>query len=154
MTEAKLTSKQAIFARHYAETNDAVEAYKAAYPDSVPTTKYLSNAASGKLNNPRVKSLVEEIQQGMRAQFVMLAPDALNNIIHLANHAESEKVKLEANREILYGAGLKPPEEVQLKAIGVFGSASPEEIRDLIRASLEEDVVEGKIIEEKPKEEN
>jgi hypothetical protein len=138
MSNGKPTAQQIAFAKYYAETQDAVESYKLAYPDNAKKVKYLKSTAYHKLSDPKIKSLIEEIQQGIRAQFVLLSPEALDNIINLANNAESEKVRLEANREILWGAGLKPPEQVELKAIGIFGSASVEDIRDMIRAQLEE----------------
>lgn len=135
---SKPTTQQVTFAKIYSETGNAIEAYKLAYPDSASKAKYINSTAYRKLDNPKIKALIENIQQGLRAQYIMLAPDALNNLVDLANNAESEKVKLEANKEILYGAGLKPPEQISLKAVGIFGSASPEEIRDLIRAQLEQ----------------
>ena len=133
----KLTAKQTTFVKIYSETGDAIVAYKAAYPETAAMTKYLNSNAYHKLSDPKIKSLIEEIQQGLRAQYIMLAPDALQNLVDLANNAESEKVKLSANQAILDGAGLKPPMQVELKQTGIFGSASPEDIRDMIRAQLE-----------------
>ena len=139
--------KQTKFAQIYAETNDAILAYKTAYPENASKAKYLNSAAYHKLDNPKIKSLIEEIQQGLRAQYIMLAPEALQNLVDLANNAESEKVKLEANRAILEGAGMRPPQQVELKQVGIFGSASPEDIRDLIRRQLEEKSTEEKKLE-------
>lgn len=133
----KLNARQAKFAQIYLETQDPILAYKEAYPETAAKTKYLSSNAYHKLSDPKLKSLIEEIQQGLRAQYILLSPEALANLVDLANHAESEKVKLEANKEILYGAGLKPPEQIEMKQVGIFGSASPEDIRDLIRKQLE-----------------
>jgi hypothetical protein len=101
------------------------------------------------LGNPTIKALIEEIQQGMRAQMILMSPDALNNLWDLANNAESEKVRLDANKEILYGAGLKPPDEVKLSTTGIFGSTPVEDIRDAIRKNLEEPVEETKTEEVK-----
>jgi hypothetical protein len=137
MANDKPTVQQTKFSQIYAETNDAILAYKLAYPENASKTKYVSSNAYHKLDNPKVKALIDEIQQGLRAQFIMLAPDALDQLVNLANNAESEKVKLEANKEILYGAGLRPPEQIEMKQVGMFGGASPEDIRDMIRAQLD-----------------
>lgn len=138
------------FAQICAETNDPIKAYKEAYPENASKIKYLKDAVYNKLKNPKVKSLIEEIQQGIRLQLVLLAPEALENILALARNAENERVKLDANKEILYGAGMRPPEQVELKTVGIFGSASPEEIRDAIRAQLgeAEKPIEAEIIEQ------
>lgn len=139
MSTKRPTAKDVIFAKVYAETGDAVKAYKAAYGEErAGKIKYLSSTASQKLKSPVIKSLVEDMQQGMRAQFILLAPDALNNLWDLANSAASEKVRLEANREILYGAGLRPIEEVKLTSSGLFGGATVDDIRSLIKQHIEE----------------
>ena len=136
----KLSAKQTMFAKIYAENGgDAVAAYKEAYGDAAKNVKYIKSTAYHKLDDPRVRSLIEEIQQALKAQYVLLAPDALNNIVDLANNAENERVKLDANKEILYGAGLKPAEEVKLTGAGIFGSNSTDDIKEMIRKHLEEE---------------
>ena len=137
----KLSPQQRKFAEVYAETNDAVAAYKAAYgEEKANSLKYLTSTALHKLETPKIKALIEEIQQGVRAQYVIMAPEAFKNLVDLANNAESEKVRLEANKEILYGGGFKPPEEVQLKHIGIFGGTSLNEMRNMIRQKIEEEL--------------
>ena len=141
---------QITFAKAYAESGNAIEAYKLAYGESAKKVKYLKSTAYHKLDNPKIKELISEIQQGIRAQFVMLAPDALARIEQLAENAENERVKLDANKEILYGAGLKPPEQVEMKQVGIFGTATPEQLRDIIKAHIEEpEVIEGEVIDAK-----
>jgi phage terminase small subunit len=136
------------FAKIYAETGDAIEAYKIAYSENAKKVKYLKSTAYHKLSNPKIQELISEIQQGLRAQFVMLAPDALQRIEELAENAENERVKLDANKEILYGAGLKPPEQIEMKQVGIFGAATPEQLRDIIKAHIEEpDVVEAEVVD-------
>jgi len=137
MSDRKPTKNEILFAKIYAETGDAIKAYKEAYEENAGKVKYLNQTAYKKLNNPTIKALIEEIQQGLRAQLVMLAPDALNNIYDLAMNAESEKVRLEASKEIMYGAGLKPAEEVKLSAAGIFGGTPVEDIRDMIRQNID-----------------
>ena len=135
----KLSPKQVAFAKAYAENGgDAVAAYKEAYGQNSKQVKYLVSTAYHKLDDPKVRGLIEEIQQALRAQYVLLAPDALANIVDLANNAENERVKLEANKEILYGAGLKAAEEVKLSGTGIFGDRTTDDIKEMIRAHLEE----------------
>ena len=141
------TAANITFAKIYNETGDAIEAYKIAYSENAKKVKYLKSTAYHKLDNPKIKELISEIQQGIRAQFVMLAPDALARIEQLAENAENERVKLDANKEILYGAGLKPPEQVEMKQVGIFGTATPEQLRDIIKAHIEEpDTIDAEVI--------
>ena len=134
----KPNARQIMFAKIYSETGNAIDAYKLSYPENAAKAKYLNSTAYHKLSDPKIKSLIEEIQQGLRAQYILLSPDALNNLVELATNAESEKVRLQANQAILDGAGMRPPMQVELKQTGIFGGASPEDIRDLIRRQLEE----------------
>jgi phage terminase small subunit len=139
MSEKKLSAQQIKFAKVYAETHNAIEAYKAAYGEErASKVKYLQSTAYHKLDDPGVRALIEHIQQGLRAQYIMAAPDAFENLCQLADHAESEKVRLEANKEILYGAGLKPPDEVTLRHTGIFGGVPISEIRNMIKNHVED----------------
>ena len=139
MSAKELTAKQIAFAKIYAENGgDAVAAYKEAYGKDQKQVKYFSSTASHKLDDPRVRGLIEEIQQALRAQYVLLAPDALQNIVDLANNAENERVRLDANKEIMYGAGLKAAEEVKLSGTGIFGDKTTDDLKEMIRAHLEE----------------
>jgi len=111
-------------------------AFKLAYPNQ--TGKYMSQSAWKLLRNPNIRELIEEIQQTCRSQFVTLAPEAIDRLIDLAKNAASEKVRLQANIEILDRAGLKPPDKVELSHIGVFGDLSPDKIKDMIKRNLED----------------
>jgi hypothetical protein len=138
MSEKKLSAQQIKFAKVYAETRDAIQAYREAYGEErAGKVKYLKSTAYHKLDDPGVRALIEQIQQGIRTQYIMFSPDAFENLCELANSAESEKVRLEANKEILYGAGMKPPEEVTLRHTGVFGGMPSTGIRDIIRNHVE-----------------
>ncbi len=139
MPEKRMTAQQITFAKVYAETSDAIRAYKEAYGEEhAGKVKYLKSTAYHKLSTPGIKSLIEEIQQAMRAQLVLMSPEALDNLWDLANNAESEKVRFDANKEIMYGAGLRPPDEIKLSTTGIFGSTPADEIRDMIRANIEQ----------------
>ena len=127
------TDNQLAFAKDIVSTNfeNITESYRKAYPNAA--SKYASQEAYNLLRNKHIKTLIEQIQQDMRSKFVLLAPAALERLEDLAENADSEKVKLEANREILDRAGLKAPDKVELSLPGVFGSADPEDIKARIR---------------------
>ena len=55
----RLTTQQVLFAKVYAETNDAILAYQTAYPESTKTVKHLDQAAYNKLTDPKIKSFIE-----------------------------------------------------------------------------------------------
>lgn len=127
------TEKQLAFAKNVVETNfeNITESYRRAYPKA--SEKWASTEAYHLMRNPRIKALIEEIQQDTRSKFILLAPAALERLEDLAENADSEVVKLKANQEILDRAGLKAPDKVELSLPGVFGDASPEVIRAMIR---------------------
>jgi hypothetical protein len=135
-----LTDGNKRFAELVAEGMRPIDAYKQAYPTA--KHDYISQDAQKLLRKPKIREMIEEIQQDVRARFVLLAPEAQERVVDLAINAEQEKVKLQANLEILDRAGLKPPEKVELQHLGVFGSMDPEEIKNMIRENLSKKEVE------------
>jgi len=140
MTEDKSwepTEKQLAFAKDVVETNfdNITESYRQAYPDA--SAKWAAQEAYKLMRNPKVKGLIEQIQQDTRSKFVLLAPAALHRIEDLAENADSEMVKLKANQEILDRAGLRAPDKIELALPGVFGDASPDAIKAMIKNKQE-----------------
>lgn len=131
------TENQLAFARDVVETNfdNITESYRKAYPNA--SAKWAAQEAYHLMRNPHIKTLLEQLQQDMRAKFTLLAPDAMARLEDLAENADSEKVKLEANLQILDRAGLKAPDKVELSLPGIFGSADPEAIKKQIRDKQE-----------------
>lgn len=127
------TDKQLAFAKDVVENNfeNITESYRKAYPDA--SAKWAAQEAHRLMRNPRIKSLIEQIQQDLRSRFILLAPAALHRLEELAENADSEKVKLAANVEILDRAGLRAPDKVELSLPGIFGDADPEKIKQMIR---------------------
>jgi phage terminase small subunit len=127
------TEHQLAFAKDVIETNfdNITESYRKAYPDA--SAKWAASEAYRLMRNPRIKALIEQIQQDTRSKFILLAPAALQRLEDLAENADSEKVKLAANMEILDRAGLKAPDKVELSLPGIFGDADPESIKKMIR---------------------
>ena len=127
------TENQLNFAKDVLETNfeNITSSYKKAYPNCAE--KWASQEAYRLLRNPRIKSLIEQIQQDIRSKFILLAPGALERLLDLSENADSEKVKLQASIEILDRAGLKAPDKVELSLPAIFGDADPEKIKQMIR---------------------
>lgn len=140
MTEEKEwepTDKQLAFVKDVVETNfeNITESYRKAYPNA--SSKWAQQEGYRLMRNPKIKSLIEQIQQDTRSKFILLAPAALQRLEDLAETADSEMVKLKANQEILDRAGLRAPDKVELSLPGVFGEASPEAIKAMIKNKQE-----------------
>lgn len=131
------------FATLIASGAHLADAYKEAFPEK-SSSKYIAIYATRLVRNPKVREYIDIIQQATRMQFIMETPEAFERIRELAKSAESEKVKLEANRDILDRGGLKPPERVESIHVGIFGSASTQDIKNLIRGSILEEIKEDK----------
>lgn len=131
------TESQLAFAKDVVETGykNITESYRKAYPKA--SEKWASQEAYQLLRNPKIKALIEQIQQDIRSKFVLLAPAALERLEDLAENADSEKVKLAANLELLDRGGLGKPQKIELSLPGIFGSADPEEIKKSIRERQE-----------------
>lgn len=134
--EGLLTEGQLKFAQEVAKGTRLNEAYTLAFPDS-KGSKLVNNYASRLVRNPKVRQEIELLQHAARMQFIMDAPRAAQKMIELSENAKQERVQLEATKDILNRAGLQPPQRVETVAIGIFGSASSEDIRALLRNNLE-----------------
>lgn len=137
--KVKVTDGQAKFAIEFVNNGgNATKAYQQAYPNNSISKGDLNKRASECLRSPGVKKLIEEIQQECRTRFIHEAMDAFDRLLYLSKFADSEKVKLDANIEILDRSGLKAPERVELTTLGAFGNAAPEEIRQEVKKRQEE----------------
>jgi hypothetical protein len=132
------TPQQLAFATDVVETGfkNITESYRKAYPNA--SQKWASVEAYQLVRNPKIKSLIEQIQQDIRAKFILLAPAALERLEDLADNADSEKVKLAANLELLDRGGLGKPQKIELSLPGIFGAADPASIKAEIRRKQEE----------------
>ncbi len=124
------------FATLVANKVGLTEAYRMAFPGK-KHYKNIGVYAYQLAKNPKVREQIAIIQEAVRLHIVAEAPAALSRLIDLAENAESEKVRFEANRDLLDRAGLKPPARVESIHVGLFGSASAEDLRQLIRNKLE-----------------
>lgn len=124
------------FARAVAEGKGVSEAYKLAYPKNAEN-KYVRQYAHKLIKNPKVRQEIELLQQAARMRFILDAPRAAEKLIELSKDAKSDKVQLEATKDILNRAGLQPPQRVETVHVGIFGSASQDDIRNILRQQLE-----------------
>jgi len=61
----------------------------------------------------------------------------LERVKDLAINAKTERVKLDANLEILDRGGMKSPQRIESLQIGIFGSMNPEDMKEILRKNLE-----------------
>ena len=130
------------------------EAYRLVYPEKA-SSKWAGIYASKLATSPKIKEQIELLRQAMRAQFAVLALKAVDRVEELAENARNERVKLDANIEILRQAGLAPPQRVENVHIGIFGNASAEDVRHLIRKKVDSAQYDeqGRLIEMEVKQE-
>lgn len=125
------------FAQLVAGGASPTEAYKQTYPDQALRSKNLTVMAYKLAHNPKIREQITILQEAVRLQLIAEAPAAFDRIKQLAESAKGEKVKLEANLEILDRAGLKPPQRVEQIQIGLWGSLSQEDVRGMVKRRLE-----------------
>ena len=133
-----LTPEQLTFCSAVASGEMPGSAFKKAFPDRAES-RWVSIFANRLINSPKVKDQIEAIQMAARMQFILDVPRAAAKMIELSNGAKSEKVQLEATKDCLNRGGLQPPERKESINVNIFGSASSEDIRQLIRTNIQED---------------
>jgi hypothetical protein len=132
-----LSPSQAKFAALVAEGGGLSDSYRKAFPGA-KESKHVHKYANMLIKNPKVRQQVELLQQAARMKFLMDAPRAAEKMIDLSINSKSDKVQLEATKDILNRAGLQPPQRVETIHVGIFGSASQQDIRNLLRKQIEE----------------
>ena len=132
-----MTPQVLSFARLIADGKSPTQAYRETHPESQAKARTLSRMAYQLAKNPKVREQITILQEAVRLQIITEAPAAFSRIKDLAENAKAERVKLDANLEILDRAGLKPPNRVETIQVGLWGSLSSEDMRNLIRRRLE-----------------
>ena len=101
----ELSEQRQVFVQEYCRLGDHVEAARrAGYSE-----KTLNNQAC-KLK----RELSGEIESELRFNFVSHAPNALRILTELAEHSNSDSVRLQAARDLLDRGGFKPPDRHEL----------------------------------------
>ena len=132
-----LSEEELTFASEVAKGTGLGEAYQIAFPDRKDSPS-IHTFANRLIKNPKVRQQIELLQQAARMKFIIDAPRASEKMIELSKNAKSEKVQLEATKDILNRGGLQPPQRVETIHVGIFGSASQDDIRNLLRRQLED----------------
>ena len=132
------TDKQEAFIESYCQTGNATKAaVMAGYSETTATQKgyYLKNKFS------------KEIHEKTRQMIQDSVPAAINQMRILADSAESESVKLAANKDLLDRAGLKPTERVETQISHVEQASTDELVRELeaLTAESQPELPEGLI---------
>jgi len=125
------------FAQLVAMGKGPTDAFREVYPDRTARIKNLKQAAYTLAHNPKVREQISILQEAVRLQLIAEAPAAFERLKDLSENAKGEKVKLDANLQILDRAGLKPPVRVERLEIGLWGSLSPQDMRSLVKRRLE-----------------
>jgi hypothetical protein len=77
-------------------------------------------------------------------QIVLELPEALERVKSLAQNAKTERVKLDANLELMDRGGMKAPQRIESLQIGIFGSLNTEDLKAVLRNNLERHTEEKK----------
>jgi len=116
------TDKQELFIEAYCQSGNAKKAaVMAGYSENTATQKgyYLKN------------KFAKEINEKTRQMIQDSVPAAINQMRVLADSAESESVRLAANKDLLDRAGLKPTERVETHISHVEQASTDELVREL-----------------------
>lgn len=130
-----LSEKNFRFASLIASGKSAPEAYKEVFPERA-SSKWMAANAYALAKNPKIKEHIDTIQQATRLQIVLELPDALDRVKVLAKDAKQERVRLDANLQILDRGGMKAPQKVESIQIGIFGSLNPDDMKEILRSNL------------------
>ena len=111
-----MTDKQTVFEKEFALTGNATQfAIKASYSEKTSTQK------GHQLRWQFQHQIEDETRRLMQAA----VPGALAQIVDLAPHATSEQVRLQAAKDIMDRAGLKPTERFE----NITAEKSTDELR-------------------------
>ena len=132
------TDKQELFIESYCQSGNAKKAaIMAGYSENTATQKgyYLKN------------KFAKEINEITRQMIQDSVPAAINQMRVLADSAESESVRLAANKDLLDRAGLKPTERVETQISHVEQASTDELVRELeaLTAESQPELPEGLI---------
>ena len=95
----KITAQQEKFLDYYLLSGNATKA-----------AEHAGYGAPKQRGYDQTRKLKKEIEAGQKAMLKNSVPTAINNIILLAEKAESEAVRLNACKDLLDRAGYKPTE--------------------------------------------
>jgi len=125
-----LTDKQAAFVKEVALTGNGTQ--------SAIKAGYSAKTAYSKAHSLRAQFAVE-IENETRRLMASAVPGALAQIVDLASHATSEQVRLQAAKDIMDRAGLKPTERIENITVEKSTEELRKELAQLMGAVTEAD---------------
>ena len=120
VTNMKETGRDEDFVMHY--VSNGGNATQAAIACGV------SEASAGTIGHRLKMRLLDDIEEAQKESLKGYSSKALNQIQDLAESAVSEKVKLDANKDLLDRAGWKPVDKSHVTQTNDWENASTEEL--------------------------
>jgi len=77
---------------------------------------------------------LQRLKEELKKKIVEEAPNAFERLVELSKYARSEKVRLDANKNILDRAGFNEP--VKLQTLAIFSFMTPEQLKEMLRAHM------------------
>ena len=125
-----MTDKQAAFVKEIALTGNGTQ--------SAINAGYSGKSAYQKAHQLRGQ-LAIEIENETRRLMASAVPGALAQIVDLASHATSEQVRLQAAKDIMDRAGLKPTERIENITVEKSTDELRKELAQLMGSATEPD---------------
>ena len=133
--ETKLNERQKAYVeKRVKEGKTKGEAYKEAYKYPAISGHEAWKRGDRVEKSENVQAYLAKLKETVKIRIIEEADESLNRILLLASQAESERVKLDANKYLLQVAGFK--ESVQLNALNIFNLMSPQELAKVIRQTM------------------
>ena len=109
------------------------DAYAMAFNEEGGEMELVAKASSLERRHDIVAEL-QRLKEELKKKIVEEAPDAFNRLVELSKFARSEKVRLDANKDILNRAGFQEP--VKLQTLAIFSFMTPEQLKEMLRAHM------------------
>lgn len=132
--EKALSAEELLYARLRATGMDPDSSYDLAFrPEDIPEEEKKKAIASLE-HNPDIVAELHRIRESLKAEIVKEAPYAFKRLVQLAKGARSERVRLEANKDILDRAGFSEP--IKIQAMSLFALMTPEQLKEILRMHM------------------
>lgn len=128
-----LTPEERIYAKLRSIGLSKPEAYKIAFDDDSPRSE-LSLKADSLESRQEILSELQRLKDHLKHEILKEAPNAFKRLVELSRFAKSEKVRLDANRDILDRAGFSEP--VKLQSFAIFSFFTPEQLKEILRVHM------------------
>ena len=116
----KMTPQQEKFLDYYLLSGNATKA-----------AEHAGYGAPKQRGYDQKRKLKTQIEEGQKAMLKESVPIAMNNIINLAQNAESEAVRLNACKDLMDRAGYKPTEKTETEVTHVESKTTAELMAEL-----------------------